>query len=74
LPIAQQLHNDFDPSRPEMFYIKCGVLDGQPYPEPVEIRSTTTNRADLEEANVVITNIRQLQGAKKPVASRPGLS
>jgi hypothetical protein len=45
-----------------MFYIKCRVLDGQPYPEPVEIRGTTTNRADLEEADVVITNIQQLQG------------
>jgi len=35
---------------------------GQPYPEPVEIRGTTTNSADLEEADVVITNIHQLQG------------
>ena len=60
--IAQQLHDDFDPSRPDMFYIKCGVLDGQPYPEPVEIRGTTTNRADLEEADLVLTNIQQLQG------------
>ncbi len=64
LPIAEQLQKDFDPSRPEMFYIKCGVLDGQPYPEPVEIRGTTTNRADLEDANVVITNIHQLQGTE----------
>jgi superfamily II DNA or RNA helicase len=64
LPIARQLQKDFDPSRPEMFYIKYGVLDGQPYPEPVEIRGTTTNRADLEEADVVITNIHQLQGAE----------
>ncbi len=62
VPIAGQLRKDFDPSRPDMFYIKCGVLDGQPYPEPVEIRGTTTNRADLEEADVVITNIHQLQG------------
>nr|VFK22676.1 MAG: Type III restriction enzyme, res subunit [Candidatus Kentron sp. LPFa]VFK35076.1 MAG: Type III restriction enzyme, res subunit [Candidatus Kentron sp. LPFa] len=45
-----------------MFYIKCGVLQGQPYPEPVEIRGTTTNRGDLDEAHVVITNIQQLQG------------
>src|SRR5271165_1175612 len=50
VPIAGQLHKDFDPSRPDMFYIKCGVLDGQPYPEPVEIRGTITNRGDLEEA------------------------
>jgi superfamily II DNA/RNA helicase len=45
-----------------MFYIKCRVLEGEPYPEPVEIRGTTTNKADLEEADVVITNIQQLQG------------
>jgi len=62
VPIAGQLQKDFDPSRPDMFYIKCRVLDGQPYPEPVEIRGTTTNRADLEEADVVVTNIHQLQG------------
>ena len=60
--IAEQLHDDFDPTRPDMFYIKCGVLNGQPYPEPAEIRGTTTNRADLEEADVVLTNIQQLQG------------
>lgn len=60
--IAQQLHDDFDPASPDMFYIKCGVLNGQPYPEPVEIRGATTNRADLEEADVVLTNIQQLQG------------
>lgn len=60
--IAQQLAHDFDPSNPAMFYQKCAVLPGAPYPEPVEIRGTTTNRADLEEAHVVITNIQQLQG------------
>ena len=60
--IAEQLHDDFDPARPDMFYIKCGVLNGQPYPEPAEIRGRTTNRADLEEADVVLTNIQQLQG------------
>ena len=60
--IAQQLHDDFDPARQDMFYIKCGVLNGQPYPEPAEIRGATTNRADLEEADVVLTNIHQLRG------------
>ncbi|MGH9967253.1 MAG: DEAD/DEAH box helicase [Pyrinomonadaceae bacterium] len=63
VPIAQQLRDDFDPARPDMFYIKCDVLQGQPYPEPVEIRGMTTNIADLEEADIVITNIHQLQGA-----------
>lgn len=62
LAIAQQLSRDFDPSNPNMFYQKCAVLSGEPYPEPVEIRGTTTNRADLDEAQVVITNIQQLQG------------
>lgn len=61
--IATQLHNDFDPSHPKFFYAKCSVLDGQPYPELVEIRGTTANRADLDEAHIVITNIQQLQGA-----------
>jgi superfamily II DNA or RNA helicase len=62
LRIADQLHRDFDPTQPQMFYMKTGVLDGPPYPEPVEIRGTTTNRGDLDVADVVVTNIQQLQG------------
>jgi superfamily II DNA or RNA helicase/DNA-binding transcriptional MerR regulator len=62
LKIAEQLYKDFDPTKPDMFYVKCGVLQGTPYPEPVEIRGTSTNRGDLDEAHVVITNIQQLQG------------
>ena len=60
--IAQQLHDNFDPAHPDIFYIKCGVLNGPPFPEPAAIQGTTTNRADLEEADVVLTNIHQLQG------------
>jgi superfamily II DNA or RNA helicase len=63
VPIAEQLFNDFDPSRSDMFYVKCRVLEGDPFPEPVEIRGTVTNVGDMEEADVVITNIHQLQGA-----------
>src|SRR5882757_8442762 len=62
LSIADQLAADFNPSNAGMFYQKCQVLTGGPSPEPVDIRGTTTNRSDLEEANVVITNIQQLQG------------
>jgi superfamily II DNA or RNA helicase len=62
VPIAGQLAADFDPANAGMFCQKCHVLTGPPYPEPVEIRGTTTNRADLDEAHVVITNIAQLQG------------
>lgn len=46
--IANQLQNDFDPARADMFYIKCNVLQGPPYPEPVEIRGTTTNGLTLK--------------------------
>ncbi len=60
--IAGQLAADFNPSNSTMFYQKCLILAGPPYPEPVEIRGTTTNRADLDEADVVITNVQQLQG------------
>lgn len=60
--IAGQLYSDFNPAEPEMFYQKCKVLAGQPYPEPAEIRGRNTNRGDLEEADVVVTNIQQLQG------------
>jgi superfamily II DNA or RNA helicase len=62
LNIANQLAADFDPARTDMFYQKCRVLVGQPYPDPVEIRGRDANLADLEEADVVITNIQQLQG------------
>jgi len=62
LRIADQLYKDFDPTQPGMFYLKTHVLSGPPYPEPVEIRGTTTNRGDLDEADVVVTNIQQLQG------------
>lgn len=61
--IAGQLHDDFDPTSPNMFYLKCHVLNSAPYPEPVEIRGTTVNRSDLDDADVVITNIQQLQGS-----------
>lgn len=64
LRIANQLYRDFDPTQPDMFYLKTGALAGPPYPEPVEIRGRTTNRGDLDEAEVVITNIQQLQGGE----------
>lgn len=56
--IAEQLHKDFNPST--SFYKKCSVLVNE-YPEPVEIRGESTNIGDLNAADVVITNIQQLQ-------------
>lgn len=62
LQITEQLHNDFDVANPEMFYKKTKTLAEGPHPELVEIRGTTANRADLDEAHVVVTNIGQMQG------------
>src|SRR5687767_11019842 len=60
--IANQLYGDVNPTREEMFYRRTRVLHAGPFPEPAEIRGRTTNRVDLEEADVVVTNIQQLQG------------
>jgi type I site-specific restriction endonuclease len=53
--IASQFYVDFDPTKSTCFYIKTGTIAGRSYPEPVEIRGATTNKADLDEADVVIT-------------------
>lgn len=62
LKIAEQLLNDFKPSNPKAFYFKCEVVEAKDFPEPCEIRGKRTNRADLDGADVVVTNIHQLQG------------
>ena len=62
LSIADQLEAEFNPSNRTMFYRKCKILQGSSYPEPVEIRGTSSNLSDLQDADVVITNIQQLQG------------
>jgi superfamily II DNA or RNA helicase len=62
LAIASQLLRDVDPAGDSHFYSIRAVLVGQPYPEPVEIRGATVNRSDLDESEIVVTNIQQLQG------------
>jgi len=64
--IAKQLlDKDFNPSSDELFYKKCAILnDGQQYPEVAEIRGGSSNLGDLDEADVVVTNIQQLQGTE----------
>lgn len=63
--IAKQLNDkDFNPSSPDFFYSKCKILDAGEYPEVAEIRGRTSNQGDLEDADIVITNIQQLQGAE----------
>lgn len=61
LAIAEQLYKDFTYSRPDTFYKKCEVLVDD-FPEPAEIRGKNVNKADLIEADVIVTNIQQLQG------------
>jgi superfamily II DNA or RNA helicase len=62
--IAKQLFADVDPSANGHFYPARGVLNEGPYPEPVEIRGATVNRSDLDESEIVVTNIQQLQGSE----------
>jgi len=62
LNIADQLYNDFNPTNSKMFYRKCSILNVTEFPEPAEIRGDKTNISDLEAADVIITNIQQLQG------------
>lgn len=61
LAIAEQLYKDFTYSREDTFYKKCEVLVDD-FPEPAEIRGKKVNKTDLIEADVVVTNIQQLQG------------
>jgi len=63
LNIADQLTKDLTPSSVKYFYALRSVLSAPPYPEPAEIRGPKTNLSDLDEADIVITNIQQLQRA-----------
>ena len=63
LRIAQQLMDDFNPTSDKMFYRRCAVITDGAFPEPAEIRGKNTNQSDLDAADVVVTNIQQLQGA-----------
>jgi superfamily II DNA or RNA helicase len=62
--IAGQLHGkDFNPNHDEFFYRKCDVIAEAIFPETAEIRGSASNLGDLEAADVVVTNIQQLQGS-----------
>ncbi len=63
LNIADQLFRGADPTSDRFFLKTAAVIDGTDFPEPAEIRGTTANRADLDAADVVVTNIHQLQGS-----------
>lgn len=59
--IAEQLLKDLTPSDPKYFYTKRNVLAVAPFPELAELRGGATNLTDLDEADIVVTNIHQLQ-------------
>lgn len=63
LRIKNQLFGDFDPSGPENFYERFSVTN---WPngvvEVARVEGSQTNIDDLNHAQVVVTNIQQLQG------------
>lgn len=59
--IADQLLRDLTPSDPKYFYLNRNILRNSPFPEPAEIRGSSTSVEDLNEADIVVTNIQQLQ-------------
>lgn len=61
LRIKGQLFSDFDPANADMFFQKCHIID-ENFPEPSIIEGSETNISDLEESDVVVTNIQQIQG------------
>ena len=62
LTITEQLVKEFDPASDEMFYAKTATLQAPITIEPVRLSGDASNRDDLDHADVVITNIQQLQG------------
>lgn len=48
--LAEQLHDDFDPTVGEIFYHKRQVIDNNSFAEPVLVRGTSINKSDLDEA------------------------
>ena len=62
LRISAQLLKEFEPGNEDRFYSKCKVLRDFEFPEAAEIRGKQSNTEDLELADVVVTNIQQLQG------------
>ncbi|MGA3039144.1 MAG: DEAD/DEAH box helicase family protein [Vulcanimicrobiaceae bacterium] len=61
LRIADQLLEIVSPQNPHNFYRERHVLKDLGGIEPAEIRGSTSNLSDLDAANIVITNIQQLQ-------------
>lgn len=59
--LADQLLGNFHPPHSDFFYKKRHVLTDAPYPEPMLIRGKASNIAILKDADVVVTNIQQLQ-------------
>lgn len=62
--IAKQLLRDLNPSDAKYFYLLRHVLAEAPFPETAELRGTSSNVGDLEDADIVVTNIQQLQGGQ----------
>lgn len=61
--IRDQLGNDMKSSSPDNFYQKCNILDHDAnLPETVVVASGMVNHDDLENADIVVSNIHQIAG------------
>jgi len=63
--IRDQLANDMKSSSPDNFYVKRLVLPiDAPLPETVVVASGAVNHDDIENADIVVSNIQQIAGAE----------
>ncbi|WP_164887395.1 DEAD/DEAH box helicase [Hahella sp. KA22] len=61
--IRDQLGADMKSSSATNFYERCSVLPGNAnYPETVVVASGTVNHDDIENADIVVSNIQQIAG------------
>ncbi|WP_167375026.1 DEAD/DEAH box helicase [Prosthecochloris sp. GSB1] len=61
--IRDQLGEDMKSSSEQNFYEKCSVLDpNADFPETVVVASGIVNHDDIENADIVISNIQQIAG------------
>lgn len=61
--IRDQLGADMKSSSPTNFYERCAVLPGSAeFPETVVVASGTVNHDDIQNADIVVSNIQQIAG------------
>jgi len=59
--IRDELKNNLNPTHQKYFYTTRNILNTPPYPEMVAIENPRINQSILDVADIVVTNIGQLQ-------------